>query len=140
MRWIQLVRSGKRLLMPTVLAPSETVAVTALDNPVDDFCIQGVLAMVQLRLSEAYHRLLSNRASYPFAPCHTYAMDGRARCLPSLQLQIANKYGEVLERLNPNAAIMWHNICMTLTADEAYESIVNTSLVKYVSIATVSAT
>ncbi|KAL4789473.1 hypothetical protein BDV19DRAFT_25215 [Aspergillus venezuelensis] len=117
MRWIQLVRSGKRLLMPTVLAPSETVAVTALDNPVDDFYIQGILAMVQLRLSEAYHRLLSNRASYPFAPCHTYAMDGRARCLPSLQLQIANKYGEVLERLNPNAAIMWHNICMTLTAD-----------------------
>ncbi|KAL4922762.1 hypothetical protein BDW62DRAFT_215720 [Aspergillus aurantiobrunneus] len=117
MRWIQLVRSGKRLLMPTVMAPSENITVPALDNPVDDFCIHGVLAMVQLRLSEAYHRLLSNRASYPFAPCHTYAMDGRARCLPSLQLQIADKYGEVLERLNPNAAIMWHNICMTLTAD-----------------------
>lgn len=103
--------------MPTVMAPSENVTVPGLDGPVDDFCIHGVLAMVQLRLSEAYHRLLSNRASYPFAPCHTYAMDGRARCLPSLQLQIANKYGEVLERLNPNAAIMWHNICMTLTAD-----------------------
>ncbi|KAL4911313.1 hypothetical protein BDW74DRAFT_7510 [Aspergillus multicolor] len=117
MRWIQLVRSGKRLLMPTVMAPSENVTIPALENPVDDFCIHGVLAMVQLRLSEAYHRLLSNRASYPFAPCHTYAMDGRARCLPSLQLQIADKYGEVLERLNPNAAIMWHNICMTLTAD-----------------------
>jgi hypothetical protein len=112
-----MVRTGKRLLMPTVMAPSENVTIPALDNPVDDFCIHGVLAMVQLRLSEAYHRLLSNRASYPFAPCHTYAMDGRARCLPSLQLQIADKYGEVLERLNPNAAIMWHNICMTLTAD-----------------------
>ncbi|KAL2826784.1 hypothetical protein BDW59DRAFT_144683 [Aspergillus cavernicola] len=117
MRWMQLVRTGKRLLMPTIMAPSENITVPALDNPVDDFCIHGVLAMVQLRLSEAYHRLLSNRASYPFAPCHTYAMDGRARCLPSLQLQIADKYGEVLERLNPNAAIMWHNICMTLTAD-----------------------
>ncbi|KAL2871046.1 FTFMHR domain-containing protein [Aspergillus lucknowensis] len=117
MRWTQLVRSGKRLLMPTVMAPSENVTIPPLDNPVDDFCIHGVLAMVQLRLSEAYHRLLSNRASYPFAPCHTYAMDGRARCLPSLQLQIADKYGDVLERLNPNAAIMWHNICMTLTAD-----------------------
>ncbi|KAL6234029.1 hypothetical protein BDW75DRAFT_213470 [Aspergillus navahoensis] len=117
MRWIQLVRSGKRLLMPTVMAPSENVTVPALESPVDDFCIHGVLAMVQLRLSEAYHRLLSNRASYPFAPCHTYAMDGRARCLPSLQMQIADKYDEVLDRLNPNAAIMWHNICMTLTAD-----------------------
>ncbi|KAL4752379.1 hypothetical protein BDW72DRAFT_72603 [Aspergillus terricola var. indicus] len=117
MRWIQLVRSGKRLLMPTIMTPSENVTVPVLENPVDDFCIHGVLAMVQLRLSEAYHRLLSNRASYPFAPCHTYAMDGRARCLPSLQLQIADKYGEVLERLNPNAAVMWHNICMTLTAD-----------------------
>ncbi|KAL3478797.1 hypothetical protein BJX99DRAFT_269024 [Aspergillus californicus] len=117
MRWMQLVRSGKRLLMPTVMAPSENITVPALDSPVDDFCLHGVLAMVQLRLSEAYHRLLSNRASYPFAPCHTYAMDGRARCLPSLQLQIADKYGEVLESLNPNAAIMWHNICMTLTAD-----------------------
>ncbi|KAL5339360.1 hypothetical protein BJX70DRAFT_364116, partial [Aspergillus crustosus] len=117
MRWMQLVRSGKRLLMPTIMAPSENVNVPAVDSPVDDFCMHGVLAMVQLRLSEAYHRLLSNRASYPYAPCHTYAMDGRARCLPSLQLQIADKYGEVLESLNPNAAIMWHNICMTLTAD-----------------------
>lgn len=73
--------------------------------------------MIQIRLSEAYHRLLSNRASYPFAPCHTYAMDGRARCLPLLQLQIANEYGEALTRLNPNAPIMWHNMCMKLTAD-----------------------
>ncbi|KKK17401.1 hypothetical protein AOCH_003601 [Aspergillus ochraceoroseus] len=117
MRWTQLVRGGKHLLMPTVLAPSENVAIPSLGSPVEDFCMHGVLAMVQLRLSEAYHRLLSNRASYPFAPCHTYAMDGRARCLPSLQLQIAEKYGEVLDRLNPNAAIMWHNICMALTAD-----------------------
>ncbi|KAL4780902.1 hypothetical protein BJX76DRAFT_32141 [Aspergillus varians] len=117
MQWIQLVRSGKRLLMPTIMAPSENITIPALETPVGDFCIHGILAMVQLRLSEAYHRLLSNRASYPFAPCHTYAMDGRARCLPSLQLQIADKYGEVLETLNPNAAIMWHNICMTLTAD-----------------------
>lgn len=117
MRWMQLIHSGKRILMPTVVAPSENVNIPLLDQPVDDFCMHGVLAMVQLRLSEAYYRLLSNRASYPFAPCHTYAMDGRARCLPGLQLQIANKYGDVLERLNPNAAVMWHNMCMTLTAD-----------------------
>ncbi|GAB1216361.1 hypothetical protein ATERTT37_005575 [Aspergillus terreus] len=39
------------------------------------------------------------------------------RCLPDLQLQIASKYGEVLTRLNPNAAVMWHNMCMALTAD-----------------------
>ncbi|KAI9931785.1 hypothetical protein MW887_010364 [Aspergillus wentii] len=117
MRWMQLIRSGKRILMPTLVAPSENTPMPPLDFPADDFCIHGVLAMVQLRLSEAYHRLLSNRASYPFAPCHTYAMDGRARCLPSLQVQIISQYGESLERLNPNAIVMWHNMCMMLTAD-----------------------
>ncbi|PWY95530.1 hypothetical protein BO94DRAFT_562225 [Aspergillus sclerotioniger CBS 115572] len=116
-RWMQLSNSGNPLLMPTITIPSENVGVPNLDSPVDDFCLYGLLAMVQLRLSEAYYRLLSNRASYPFAPCNTYAMDGRARCLPSLQLQLSNKYGDVLDRLNPNAAVMWHNMCMMLTAD-----------------------
>ena len=116
-RWMQLSNSNKPLLMPTIMMPSENVGVPNLDNPVDDFCIYGVLAMVQLRLSEAYHRLLSNRASYPFAPCNTYAMDGRARCLPSLQLQLSSKYCDLLDRLSPNAAVMWHNMCMMLTAD-----------------------
>ncbi|KAJ6005443.1 hypothetical protein N7451_003387 [Penicillium sp. IBT 35674x] len=117
MRWTQLIRSGKRILMSTVLAPSENINIPTLDGPVDEFSIQAVLAMVQLRQSEAYHRLLSNRASYPFAPCHTYAMDGRSRCLPSLQSQISTEYGESLLQLNPNSLVMWHHMCMTLTAD-----------------------
>ncbi|PYI00162.1 hypothetical protein BO71DRAFT_312245 [Aspergillus ellipticus CBS 707.79] len=109
-QWMQLTATAP-IVTPTIATPSERVGVPTLDRPVDDFCMYGVLAMVQLRLSEAYYRLLSNRASYPFAPCHTYAMDGRARCLPSLQLQLADNL------LNPNAAVMWHNMCMTLTAD-----------------------
>lgn len=117
MRWTQLIRSGKRILMATVSAPSENINIPALDGPIEELNIQAVLAMVQLRQSEAYHRLLSNRASYPFAPCHTYAMDGRARCLPSLQSQIASTYGETMDRLNPNALILWHHMCMMLTAD-----------------------
>ncbi|RAL00381.1 FTFMHR domain-containing protein [Aspergillus ibericus CBS 121593] len=116
-RWMQLSNSGNPLLMPAIMMPSENVGVPNLDSPRDDFCIYGVLAMVQLRLSEAYYRLLSSRASYPFAPCNTYAMDGRARCLPSLQLQLSSKYGDELDRLSPNASVMWHNMCMTLTAD-----------------------
>ncbi|GLA60317.1 hypothetical protein AtubIFM54640_000766 [Aspergillus tubingensis] len=116
-RWMQLSGSDKVSLMPTILMPSENVDIPTLRSPIDDFCMYAVLAMVQSRLSEAYYRLLSNRASYPFAPCNTYSMDGRARCLPSLQLQLTSKYGDLLDRLNPNAAVMWHNICMTLTAD-----------------------
>ncbi|GKZ34343.1 hypothetical protein AbraIFM66950_004573 [Aspergillus brasiliensis] len=116
-RWMQLSGSDNVRLMPTILMPSENVDIPTLHRPIDDFCMYTVLAMVQSRLSEAYYRLLSNRASYPFAPCNTYAMDGRARCLPSLQLQLTSKYGDVLDRLNPNAAVMWHNMCMALTAD-----------------------
>ncbi|KAJ5374130.1 hypothetical protein N7517_006136 [Penicillium concentricum] len=116
-QWTHLIRSGKHILSSTILAPSENINVPTLEAPADDFCIQAVLAVVQLRQSESYHRLLSNRASYPFAPCHTYAMDGRARCLPSLQSQLIINYGETLDRLNPNALITWHNMCMTLTAD-----------------------
>ncbi|KAF4768233.1 hypothetical protein HAV15_002063 [Penicillium sp. str.  len=116
-QWINLIRGGKRILSSTILAPSENINVPTLEAPADDFCIQAMLAIVQLRLSESYHRLLSNRASYPFAPCHTYAMDGRARCLPSLQSQLITNYGDALDRLNPNALITWHSMCMTLTAD-----------------------
>lgn len=116
-RWIQLVHSGKLMLTPTVMAPSEVIDIPTPGAPLEDFSMHGLLATVQLRLSQAYHRLLSNRASYPFAPCHTYAMDGRARCLPSLQCQILRKHGESLDHRNPNAVVMWHNMCMTLTAD-----------------------
>lgn len=115
MRWTQLIRSGKRILMSTVPAPSENTKIPPLEGSMDEFGIQTVLAMVQIRQSEAYHRLLSNRASYPFAPCHTYAMDGRARCLPSLQSQIT-EYSEILQ-LNSNACITWHYMCMKMTAD-----------------------
>ncbi|KGO38802.1 Transcription factor, fungi [Penicillium expansum] len=116
-QWTHLIRSGERILSSTILAPSENIKVPALEAPADDFYLQAILAIIQLRQSESYHRLLSNRASYPFAPCHTYAMDGRARCLPSLQSQLITNYGETLDRLNPNALITWHNMCMTLTAD-----------------------
>ncbi|KAB8232219.1 FTFMHR domain-containing protein [Aspergillus alliaceus] len=117
MQWMQLVRGGQCMLMPTVVSPSENVEIAALDSHIDRFGMNGVLSIVQLRLSESYHRLLSKRASYPFAPCHTYAMDGRARCLSALQLQIASKYGRNLDRLDPNAIILWDNMCMNLTAD-----------------------
>ncbi|KAE8147861.1 hypothetical protein BDV25DRAFT_26305 [Aspergillus avenaceus] len=116
-QWINLIHKGERTLMPTVVAPSEKVELPDLDSHVDNLGVYGVLSMVQLQLSEAYYRLLSNRANYPFAPCHTYAMDGRARCLSSLQVQIASKYGHCLERCDPNAAILWHSMCMALTAD-----------------------
>ncbi|RAL09836.1 FTFMHR domain-containing protein [Aspergillus homomorphus CBS 101889] len=117
MRWMQLICSGKCMLMPTIVAPSENVGLPELETPVDDFCMHAVLSLVQLRLSEAYYRLLSNRAQFPYAPCHTYSMDARARCLAALQLQIAGKYGDILGRLNPNAAVTWHNMCLTLSAD-----------------------
>lgn len=116
-RWIQLIHGGKPMLTPTVMAPSELIDIPTLGAPLDDFGMHGLLATVLLRQSQAYHRLLSNRASYPFAPCHTYAMDGRSRCLPSLQYQILEKHGESLDLRNPNAVVMWHSMCMALTAD-----------------------
>ncbi|KAJ5278892.1 transcriptional regulator family: C2H2 zinc finger and Fungal Specific TF [Penicillium angulare] len=116
-RWTQLIREGKRIIMSTVPAPSEISKIPTLEDPMHEFGMQAVLSMVQLRQSEAYYRLLSDRAHWPFAPCHTYAMDGRARCLPSLQSQIATEYSDVLQQLNPNALIMWHHMCMGMTAD-----------------------
>ncbi|KAJ5142706.1 uncharacterized protein N7515_001493 [Penicillium bovifimosum] len=116
-QWTHIVRNGKRIISSTILAPSENVDIPTLDTPADGYSIQAVLAIIHIRQLEAYHRLLSNRSSYPFAPCHTYAMDGRARCLPSLQSQLIANYGDPLDRLNPNSLIMWHYMCMTLTAD-----------------------
>ncbi|PKY04331.1 hypothetical protein P168DRAFT_343780 [Aspergillus campestris IBT 28561] len=113
----ELIDGGNNLLLPIVLTPLESIKVPLLSNPVDGICMYGVLAMIQLRQSEAYHRLLLNRASQPFIPCYVFATDGRARCLLSLQIQIAHQYSDVLEQLNPNVTIMWHTMCMSLTAD-----------------------
>ncbi|KAJ5477444.1 hypothetical protein N7539_007588 [Penicillium diatomitis] len=115
--WNQLTQDGKHSMMPAMLAPSDNIKVPSLEGHMHEFCIQTVLAIVQIRQSEAYHRLLSNRASDPLAPCNTYAMDGRARCLSSLQAQIATCYGEAMDRMNPNTIVMWHHMCMMLTAD-----------------------
>ncbi|KAJ5572207.1 transcriptional regulator family: C2H2 zinc finger and Fungal Specific TF [Penicillium sp. DV-2018c] len=117
--WTGIAKLGKEIIKSRILAPSENVDIPTLDTP-DDYSIQAVLAITHLRQLEAYHRLLSKRSSYPFAPCHTYAMDGRARCLPSLQSQFIATYGDSLAslaRMNPNSLIMWHHMCMTLTAD-----------------------
>ena len=116
-QWVPLIDGERHLLMPTVLAPSGSIEVPMLRDPVNGLCMYGVLALVQLQQSEAYHRLVRNRASRPFVPCYVYAMDDQASCLPSLQSQIAHKYGDVFERLDPNIAIMWHSMCMALTAD-----------------------
>lgn len=114
---MQLLNSGKTIVAPTIMAPSENVDVPKLDGPADDLCLHGLLSMIHARLSEAYHRLLSGHSSNQFAPCQTYAMDGRARSLPSLLVQIANNYNDSIQQLSPNTLILWHSMCMRLTAD-----------------------
>lgn len=116
-QWDNLLRCGERLISSTIQAPSENVKVPALEGPLEDLSIQAVLAMVQLRQSEAYHRLVSNKASYPFAPCHTYAIDRRAGCLPSLQFKIVTICGEAVDRLGLDTLVAWHYMCMTMVAD-----------------------
>lgn len=118
---MQFIRDGKRIITPMVKSPSEASTLPVLDMQVHELSMQGLLAMLQLRLSEAYHRLLSKRPTknYLFAPCHTYAMDGRARCLITLQVQLMDTYSEFLQQrmMNPNCIITWHRMCMDLTAD-----------------------
>lgn len=117
MQWMHLLKSGKTIVMSTIMAPSENVNVPKLGGPAEDLCVQEVLSMIHVRLSEAYHRLLSGHSSHQFAPCQTYAMDGRARSLPSLLVQIASSYSYSSQQLSPNTLILWHNMCMKLTAD-----------------------
>ncbi|RJE25115.1 hypothetical protein PHISCL_02521 [Aspergillus sclerotialis] len=116
-QWMHLLKSGKNIVMPTIMTPSENVKVPKPEGPADDLCVEGLLSMVHARLSEAHHRLLSGHSSNQFAPCQTYAMDGRARSLPSLLAQTANNYSDSAQHLSPNTLILWHSMCMRLTAD-----------------------
>ncbi|KAJ6156755.1 hypothetical protein N7497_005640 [Penicillium chrysogenum] len=97
-QWAHLIRGGKHILSSTILAPSENINFnSASQNP--------------------------TTASSPIEPTtlllHAtptpWTVEPGVSLL--LQSQIITNYYETLHRLNPNALVTWHSMCMTLTAD-----------------------
>ncbi|PGH11936.1 hypothetical protein AJ80_06901 [Polytolypa hystricis UAMH7299] len=105
------------MLLPIIASPSENVPLPLADLAPDENSMHASLAVIHLQIHEAYHRLLFGLSPYPFIPSYTYVLDSRFRSLPSLLLSTINNYNQHFQRLDPNCVIMWHHMCMTLSAD-----------------------
>ena len=121
MKWAQLISKGHQCCMPSVGLFSDHISLPELTSTLDPLGMNGILSMVRMRISEDFHRLLSGthvRASpQSFVPCKTYSTDPRAKQTPYLTVQIIKVYNRVLTNMNPNCFVLWHNMCIMLTAD-----------------------
>jgi hypothetical protein len=121
MKWAQLISKGHQCCMPSVGLFSDRMSLPELNVTLDPLGMNGILSMVRMRISEDFHRLLSGthvRASQQsFVPCRTYNSDPRAKHTPYLAVKIIKVYNDVLSNMNPNCFVLWHNMCIMLTAD-----------------------
>jgi hypothetical protein len=107
-----------------VSPPSLAVCVTT-------FGMHGILCAIWLRLSEAYHRLMSDRkatksgttttrSSSPLIPLDVYSTDPHAMPLaPVLTDIMQSPHGHRLQSAHPQCLILWHHLCISLLGDPA---------------------
>lgn len=121
MKWAQLISKGHASCMPSVGLFSESISLPDLNMNLDPHGMNGILNIARLRISQDFHRLLSGThvraAQQSFVPCKTYETDPRAKNTPYLVVQIIKVYGTILSNMNPNCFVLWHNMCIMLTAD-----------------------
>jgi hypothetical protein len=121
MKWAQLISKGHQCCMPSVGLFSDHMSLPELNLTLDPLGMNGILSMARIRISEDFHRLLSGtrvrESQQSFVPCLTYSSDTRAKSTPYLSVQIIKVYNQVLTNMNPNCFVLWHNMCIMLTAD-----------------------
>ncbi|KAE8149493.1 hypothetical protein BDV25DRAFT_130321 [Aspergillus avenaceus] len=110
--WSQLARQGFSLTGPTMSLPSR----------VHISCLYGPMCVILVRMTANYHRLIVNSDLVPedqhqHVPWRIYSLDKRARMITPLVVHFIQQYEVNLQGSNPNCVVMWHNLCLWLTAD-----------------------
>ena len=120
-KWAQLTANGYPICMPVVSLSANDISLPKLTRTLEPLGMNGILSIVRLRISQDFHRLLSgsqHRAvQQSFVPWKTFETDNCAKCTPYLALQVIKSYGTMLSTMNPNCMVLWHNMCIMLTAD-----------------------
>jgi hypothetical protein len=120
-KWSHLIASGYSVCMPTMSLSSDDISLPKLSRTLEPLGMNGILSTVRLRISRDFHRLLSgsqHRAmQQSFVPWKIFETDARAKYTPYLVLQVIKSYGTMLSNMSPNCMVLWHNMCIMLTAD-----------------------
>lgn len=121
-RWVQLSQHGKPIVMPSVISSADGMLLPKNLSNVDVFSAYAMLATMHLRVCEGYHRLFCGREQLalrqePLVPCQAYATDARTCSAMPIAVEFMDLYGDNLGNRNHNCMIMWHGLCLMLTAD-----------------------
>lgn len=120
-QWIDLLDQGHQICMPTMRLSSRHATFPVISKSIDVISLYGVLFTIRLRISENCSRLLSGSksrtADQSFVPWRTFEDNSEAKLTSSLLVSVVKSYGDMLGLMNPNCMVLWHNMCIMLTAD-----------------------
>ncbi|RDW68239.1 hypothetical protein BP5796_08896 [Coleophoma crateriformis] len=118
--WASLLRNGTEAKSPVIEIRSQTFSLPKLTTKINMFTMHGLLSSIRLRVSDAYHRLIltpRHVSANNAIPWRIYAEDDRAKICVPMALQVCEQYENNLRDMTPNCLMLWHNICIMLTAD-----------------------
>ncbi|KAE8454627.1 hypothetical protein EG329_000250 [Mollisiaceae sp. DMI_Dod_QoI] len=120
-RWAHLASTNHQLTMPTISLCQDIFTLPEVSSSIEPLGMHGALSLIRLRISQDFHRLLSGTSrraiDQSFVPCLVYETDPVARRTKNLVVQIMKAYQQPLSTMNPNCLVLWHNMCIMLTAD-----------------------
>lgn len=93
-----------------------------LQGPIHVFSMYGLLCSVLLRVSTDTRRLILSSDLVPaeqhqHVPWNICRLDKRAGIVSPLLVSLVQLYDTTLRESNPNCIVIWHSVCMLLTAD-----------------------
>ncbi|KAJ6028572.1 hypothetical protein N7540_004148 [Penicillium herquei] len=82
----------------------------------------GILCSILLRVFADTHRLITSSDLVPaeehqYIPWNVFRLDKRASIVAPLLASVIHTFEGTLRQANPNCIVIWHSVCMLLTAD-----------------------
>lgn len=86
------------------------------------FSLYGLLCTALLRVTADTHRLIRSSDLIPpeqhrYVPCNTFRLDRGASLSAPLLTEMIQLYEDTFRNSNPNCIVIWHSVCILLTAD-----------------------
>ncbi|KAE8142367.1 hypothetical protein BDV38DRAFT_236409 [Aspergillus pseudotamarii] len=120
--WMALIQNGFNITTPTIKLSHTDFHLPTLPSQVHISCLYGIMSAILVRLTANYHRLiigsdLSQADWHQHIPWRIYNLDKRATSITNVVIHFIQLYDTILANSNPNCIVIWHNLCLLLTAD-----------------------
>ncbi|KAE8372202.1 hypothetical protein BDV26DRAFT_274578 [Aspergillus bertholletiae] len=120
--WVRLIQEGSTVATPTAKLSYNEAYLPILPRQVHISCLYGITSAILVRLLANYHRLivssdLGQEEWHQHIPWRIYNLDKRATSITNVVIHFIQLYDTILGNANPNCIVIWHNLCLLLTAD-----------------------